>query len=258
MTATLGSDRAPTQVFIADTRLLGANAASDAAYRQRLTPRDRDQLGAITSPKRYREFLMSRVLARAALRVWAGERAETWTIAADPQGRPYVDSGSSGMSVPAISLSHSASSVVCALCGRGSIGIDVEEIRSRDIDKLANEVLAASELNELNKLVGAARQQTFYRFWTLKEAFSKALGTGLATPFREIVFDLALPRIISGAPKPGERTEFLSMAPSAGIIGALVLFVPRDDPPTSVRFHFLISPERLQVGDVEILSGTFR
>jgi 4'-phosphopantetheinyl transferase len=56
---------------------------------------------------------------------------------------------------------------------------------------LANRYFAALELQQLMMLESARRPLRFMQLWTLKEAFIKALGTGLATPLDHFAFDFS-------------------------------------------------------------------
>jgi 4'-phosphopantetheinyl transferase len=242
-------------VYIADARLLDAESPDQPKLVEELTSSQREELTTIASPKRRRQFLASRVLVRQALFAWAGRTTETWTLAAEASGRPYLQSRSRDSAPPAISLSHSGTYILCALCDQGRIGIDVEEIRPRDIDGLAREALAESELAQLGSGAGA-RLQSFYQLWTLKEACSKALGTGLATPFRQLVFDLQAPRIRFRSAKPAERAEFVSFVPAPGAIAALALLLPPTSDASTVRFYFMTALDSMDVARPEILCRT--
>jgi 4'-phosphopantetheinyl transferase len=62
-----------------------------------------------------------------------------------------------------------------------SLGIDIERVRPEIVtDELASQVLSSVELARY----GASREksQLFFDIWTRKEAYVKALGTGLSTP----------------------------------------------------------------------------
>lgn len=78
-------------------------------------------------------------------------------------------------------LSHTANYLVIAVANFPHIGIDIEVSRSRNnLDSLAARCFAPSELQAWRQLPDAARQPAFYRLWTKKEAFVKAVGRGLA------------------------------------------------------------------------------
>lgn len=84
-------------------------------------------------------------------------------------------------------LAHAAEYVVCALAVERDIGVDIEAERS-DIDfmDLALPNFCASEIRNLEASCGTRRLHLFYKYWTLKEAYLKAEGSGLNTGLTEV------------------------------------------------------------------------
>ena len=99
-------------------------------------------------------------------------------------------------------LSHSGGHGLIALADGGRVGVDVEErCGRRDLDLIAESVFTEGERADLGAVEGVERLRLFYRFWTIKEAFIKALGTGLSlSPAR---FDVP-----SGMRRGGDRGMF--------------------------------------------------
>ena len=97
-------------------------------------------------------------------------------------GKPEIQ-GSGG---PGFNLSHSGVYVAVAVTGAGRVGIDIEVHRPDcGFLAIAREYFCPAELACLN----ARPEQTealFYRYWTLKEAYLKALGSGLSGPLRDL------------------------------------------------------------------------
>jgi 4'-phosphopantetheinyl transferase len=78
------------------------------------------------------------------------------------------------------SLAHAGERVVCAIAADRDIGVDIEVERT-DIDfmGLARQYFCARETRNLEKSSCTAREHLFYKYWTLKEAYLKAEGSGL-------------------------------------------------------------------------------
>ena len=80
------------------------------------------------------------------------------------------------------SASHSAGLAVYAL-GRCELGVDIERIRNiPDALTIAEAFFSSSERASLEALPVVDQQKAFFRCWTRKEAFVKALGEGLSHP----------------------------------------------------------------------------
>jgi phosphopantetheinyl transferase len=79
-----------------------------------------------------------------------------------------------------LAIAHSADTALVALgsAEREEVGVDVEQVapRERSFEALA---LSPPEQRRLRGLEGERRWRAVTRIWVLKEALSKALGTGL-------------------------------------------------------------------------------
>jgi 4'-phosphopantetheinyl transferase len=90
------------------------------------------------------------------------------------------------------------------------IGVDLED-KTRDVEaaELARQFFSAAEANAVERAVGLKHQQTFFQFWTLKEAALKSIGEGL--PFGLDAFEFELepkPRVIRVPPRFGGSERF--------------------------------------------------
>lgn len=85
-------------------------------------------------------------------------------------------------------VSHSGNWVVCAI-DRQPVGIDVERCTHRAGIEF-DELFTAREKHYLESGEKALWWQRFYRLWTLKESYLKALGTGLYQSMRSFTIDI--------------------------------------------------------------------
>lgn len=206
-------------VFLAHMRNLAALGVT--CGRGILQPDEERRFDAMASSKRRRQFLLGRFLALRALEHEYGGQARSWRVHTDGAGRPFVVAH--GCAVPAISISHSGEWAVCALCGADALGVDIEALKRRDLDALARGVLAPTEQAALGALSEAAQLQAFYRLWTLKEAYLKALGRGLDVPLGELAFALEEPPRLVAAPAEARAWQFRSFLTTPGYIAALAV-----------------------------------
>lgn len=76
-------------------------------------------------------------------------------------------------------LSHSDNKALIAVTSKDSIGVDIEFIRPmEDLDQLAKRFFSENEYKFINSF--SKKEDIFFRIWTLKEAFMKATGEGIA------------------------------------------------------------------------------
>jgi 4'-phosphopantetheinyl transferase len=103
-------------------------------------------------------------------------------------GKPVLSPGQTDQPL-FFNVSHSGSCIVIAVCRHQDIGVDIEKIKpNRRFEKIAGRFFSALETQELLKLEGSLQANRFYRLWTLKEAYIKACGMGLAIPLNDFSF----------------------------------------------------------------------
>lgn len=206
--------------FIADMRRL-AGVASPVLPHGVLHPAEQQRFAAMAGSKRRREFLLGRFLVRRALEHEYGEQTRSWRLETDTRGRPFVVAH--GCIPPGISITHSGEWVACALCDANEVGVDIEALKPRDLNGLVSETLAPAEQAALLALPESDRLQVFYRFWTLKEAFLKALGRGLDLAPGELTFALGPPPRLISPPVDPRPWQFRSFRIAPECVGALAV-----------------------------------
>lgn len=93
---------------------------------------------------------------------------------------------------PSFSMAHSGDWVLLGITTEGRFGIDIEVPRTLpNLLDLAGIAFSQDELVELRSYPEADRLRTFFRGWTRKEAFTKALGGGLSVPLKRFSVSLA-------------------------------------------------------------------
>lgn len=120
-------------------------------------------------------------------------------------------------------LSHTAGVAVYAI-GRGrSVGVDVEALdRRAPTPGAIKRALNDREAERVLRTDASERTAAFLQYWTVKEAYAKALGVGLALDLRQVGVDgpPGRPRLdLPGG--PGEwQVRRLRLRP--GLVGAVV------------------------------------
>ena len=114
-------------------------------------------------------FVLGRLMLKKALKtVGLSERCLN-EMTYNEEGKPLIE----GIS---FSISHSQDLVACAFCATGNIGLDVEfprDIKRAHFRHCFND-------QEWALIQADKSRQTFYQYWTQKEAILKANGAGLA------------------------------------------------------------------------------
>lgn len=153
----------------------------EASFLDWLSDAERVRHNRFLFAKDRRLFLLGRVLVRGLLSGYFGGRPRDWQIELDDRGRPYLSNRPDHTALIFFNLSHTAGMVAAAFARTELVGVDVEREDRQDISlDVARRFFGPEELAELELLAPGPRQQRFFELWTLKEAYLKARGKGLA------------------------------------------------------------------------------
>ena len=131
-----------------------------------------------------RQFVAGRALLRATLARATGIEPGALCFCYGEHGKPFLPQG------PSFSLSHSDDRVVVAVGARGPteggrVGVDVEVVRPvRRMEAVVRRRFAPEEAQWWACQPPDKKVAAFFDIWTRKEAVAKALGEGLAAPWR--------------------------------------------------------------------------
>ncbi|MDQ4023982.1 MAG: 4'-phosphopantetheinyl transferase superfamily protein [Actinomycetota bacterium] len=161
------------------------------------------------------------VATRAALRCLAGSylglAPRKVAFAYAPKGKPWTD----GIS---FNVSHAGDVALAAFTRSCRVGVDVEEMRPGvDLGALARRFFSPAENRALGVLENDAFVTAFYRCWTRKEAFVKALGEGLSFDLDRVDVSVgADARLLSVDAAQAGGWWIADVSPRDGYAGAVV------------------------------------
>ena len=172
-----------------------------AAYEALLTPEERARRQRYYFDKNRHEYLITRALVRTVLSRYAPVHPAAWTFSANEWGCPAIASPE-GKGLR-FNLSNTRGLVCCLVAADRDVGIDVEEVsREGENVSIADRFFSPSEVEELRSQPEERRRERFFDYWTLKEAYIKARGMGLAIPLDHFSFLLSPGRPIGIAFDP--------------------------------------------------------
>jgi 4'-phosphopantetheinyl transferase len=100
-------------------------------------------------------------------------------------GRPYVDEKHE-ITWLNFNLSHSNMLAIYAVTRSRDIGIDIEYVRQmEDANGIVQRFFSEEEISLFNSMPEDGKTWAFFKLWTRKEAYIKALGLGLQMPLNE-------------------------------------------------------------------------
>jgi 4'-phosphopantetheinyl transferase len=180
--------RTETVAGLTEAELLGR-------YGPLLSPAEHDRLRRYRPEKSRREYLMTRALVRTVLSRYALTAPQDWSFGANRQGRPFIEGPRLDTPLD-FNLSNTDGIILCLVARIADIGVDVESTTRRaETVEIADRYFSPREVAALRALPVAAQRDRFFAYWTLKEAYIKARGMGLAIPLDEFSFNLDQPQI---------------------------------------------------------------
>ena len=160
---------------------------TDSAVARFLTPRERTEYGRLGHPLRRQEWLAARVCLKTVLvRRGCVDDPIRCQIEKDERGRPWL-SFQSGLPMTAVhdcSLSHKAR-FACACTSsleNTRVGVDIEQVSPR-LAKLAHAFVNDGD----SPIRTQPPEVRLAILWSLKEAYSKAVGVGLGVGFADVI-----------------------------------------------------------------------
>jgi 4'-phosphopantetheinyl transferase len=161
----------------------------DARYRKLLSAEERAQEIRFRFPRDQRRYLVTRALVRCVLSRYASRLPEVWMFSADRYGRPDIANPQTDDARLSFNISHTDDLVVLAVLKNGAIGVDTENIRTREASiDVARHHFGPSEVEALTAAPLQDQQYRFFEYWTFKEAYIKARGMGLSLPLDKFQF----------------------------------------------------------------------
>jgi 4'-phosphopantetheinyl transferase len=192
---------------------VAATEAEMALWRTMLSPEERLREDSFRGAGLRRDYL----IAHAALRVILGRclgippasvafettapasKSSTATTVYGPMPKPALAPASSSSKIDLrFNLSHTSGKALVGVTLGRELGIDIERHRPMDdLDGMAETVMSPQELQQWKNLNPNDRKPAFYRLWTRKEAYLKAIGLGLFRDLQDVTVSI-LPAIFTG------------------------------------------------------------
>jgi 4'-phosphopantetheinyl transferase len=182
-----------------------------------------------------RRYLVSHAAGRHILARYLGAGPADLRFVRQAHGKPVLDPGRHPEGIH-FNLTHGGELALLAVTRAGPVGVDVEPVRRLD-DALsvARHFFAADELAALRRVHGTPFEaESFFRCWTRKEAFIKAIGEGLSFPLDAFTVSLL--------PDEPLRLQVLSRHPTGQPALQIGSFVPR----SGYQAAF-VAPDEVQV-----------
>jgi 4'-phosphopantetheinyl transferase len=159
---------------------LDCAATSVAALKATLSAEELERAARFRSHELCERWTVAHGALRWILATYSQSEPSSLVLRAGPQGKPGLVWPGKNIS---FNLSHTCGLALLAVAGSGRVGVDAEIVRPGvEVADLSRRFFAPAEADEILGLAPQAQVAAFFACWTRKEAFVKALGTGLSVP----------------------------------------------------------------------------
>lgn len=197
-------------------RLLPSEEIRNADRFRRTTTRNQHVVGRAMA----RRLLGDTRVAPEAVQFGIGEHGKPFVLGPPEAQQPF-------------NVAHTDGLVLCGIADDRVelVGVDVEAVNRKTSTELAERYFSAPEVRYLRSRPLSQQKHCFLKIWTLKEAFIKAIGTGLQTPLSDFAFDhldshQPSIRFLSDDLHDGRQWKFECFEPRDGFIAAAAI-VPK-------------------------------
>lgn len=167
-----------------------------AEFRSTLEAVELERASRFHFDKHRRHFVVGRGGLRYVLARYVDTRPEEFRFSYGAYGKPAL----AGEYKLRFNMSHSHGVALFAVAAEREVGVDVEHIRADfATGDIAQRFFSRVEVAVFNALQQEEQVAAFFRCWTRKEAYIKAIGRGLSEPLD--AFDVTL--------APGEAAALL-------------------------------------------------
>lgn len=159
-----------------------------ARWRKHLSQSELNRMSRFMFLKDKTRFTVCRYRMRRVLGWYLGAAPGDISFGMIGRSKPVMADDTSGI---AFNLSHTDGLACLAVTRDAQIGVDLECVREIRDDFIAY-ALNPVEYEDVARLAPAERQVAFLRYWTAKEAYLKAIGTGLWQSLKTFDVQVAL------------------------------------------------------------------
>lgn len=197
-----------------------------------LSPDERARADRFRFTKDRNHFTVARGQLRELIGGYLHEPPATLEFCYGQHGKPAL-AGKQASSGLCFNLSHSFGVAAYAFAKERNLGIDVERVQPESANEdIARRFFSIREVSDLRSLPPESRADAFFRCWTRKEAYIKALGTGLHTPLDSFSVSLLPDQPAQFLGGVDSRWHMAAFSPAEAHAAAVVY----DSTPSAVKF----------------------
>ncbi len=146
-----------------------------------LAPEEADRAARFYQTRDCQRFILARGLLRIILGRYLRSKSESLLFSYSQKGKPELSKPITKLN---FNLSHSQGYVLYAIGEYREIGIDLEYIKEIEAMEIARRFFNSQDCQYLEESINP--QDMFFKLWTAKEAYLKAIGQGIASGLDQV------------------------------------------------------------------------
>ncbi|MFT4979699.1 MAG: 4'-phosphopantetheinyl transferase [Myxococcota bacterium] len=206
---------------------LAQSPPAEAQARALLSEDEREQADRFVFARDRRRYTIGRATLRVLLGEATGGPPQLLQFTYGPQKKPSLSTGSAWFN-----LSNSGDLALIGVTQLGELGVDLEVPRSLlDGPGLARSMFSLAEQAALASFPSEHWTTAFFRCWTRKEAYVKAIGDGLSAPLERFTVSLgpiAQLERLDGSQAAAARWTLIDERPASGVVAAAIAIEATD------------------------------
>lgn len=189
------------EVHVWELRLSESAAGPEELYDSFLSEDEIDRADKLRFKEDRLRFKIARGNLRLLLSRYADKKPRQLWIMYGRYGKPYLNEESNPGKI-SFNLTHSKDMVLYAFSADRKLGIDVEYERPvSKADKIIERFFSEKEKAYYRSQDSESKSQKFFKLWCSREAYSKALGSGINLPRDTVDISFATGEPINGRQK---------------------------------------------------------
>lgn len=189
----------------------------------------RREAGYLSAPAR-RQYVIARALLRTALAQCAGLDPDELIFNTSASGKPALAGRHANAGSIEFNISHTAGAIILGVATTRRIGVDVERVKARLVSAQSlGRFFDEDECRAIMAAPDSMHPALFCQYWTMKEAYVKAVGATLPSALRSVRFALDGGRIAAVFPpthSTGPQWQFRLYQPTDDHLLSLCVEAP--------------------------------
>jgi 4'-phosphopantetheinyl transferase len=195
----------------------------ETAFNAALSTEEQRRSQSLRTGEHQQRYRNSRGLTRYILASYLHCAPHDIEIRQDTYGKPYLPDAAIRFN-----LSHSDDLWLLAVSDLSCVGADIELVRPRrNLSGLAQHSLSAEELALWKRSDSQTQLRDFFRLWSIKEAFAKATGRGLAIGLANCVVDMRDFRHFLRLPPPYQDGDWHIVYHDVNEVASMAVVAPQ-------------------------------